>query len=151
MSVSEQTIHLTADVVALSTRADGQLCVLLIQRRRDPFVGQWALPGGHVEFDEETHAAAAREFREETGLDVGHLTEVGTYTSPGRDPRGRYVTVAYVTVVHGTPDPVAGDDAGAARWWPVSERPAEGLAFDHRTARGRYGCRDTVTNTSARD
>lgn len=131
-SISEQNIRLTADVVALSTRADGELCVLLIRRRWDPFVGQWALPGGLVELDEETHAAAAREFREETGLDVEHLTEVGMYTSPGRDPRGRYITVAYVTVVHGVPDPVAGDDAGDARWWPVSEPPAEGLAFDHR-------------------
>ncbi|MFE6194150.1 NUDIX domain-containing protein [Streptomyces sp. NPDC057838] len=122
-----ETIRFTADVVV--TRTDGY--VLLIERRWDPFEGQWALPGGHVDASETSRAAAARELAEEAGVYVApeELTQVGTFDEPGRDPRGRYVTVAYqLTVIPGTPIE-AGDDATNAQWWPLSHLPP--LAFDH--------------------
>ncbi|GAA2218889.1 NUDIX domain-containing protein [Streptomyces indiaensis] len=122
-----ETIRFTADVVV--TRTDGY--VLLIERRWDPFEGQWALPGGHVDAGETSRAAAARELAEEAGVYAApeELTQVGTFDEPGRDPRGRYVTVAYhLTVIPGTPIE-AGDDAANAQWWPLSHLPP--LAFDH--------------------
>lgn len=95
--MSDETIRLTADVVAIAPDATGLEHVLLIRRRWEPFEGHWALPGGHVDTEESVRTAAARELAEETGLDVaeGDLTELGAWHEPGRDPRGRYVTVAY--------------------------------------------------------
>ncbi len=59
----------------------------------------------------------------------GELEQVGTFDRPDRDPRGRYITVAYhLTVVPGT-IVEAGDDATRAEWWPLSNLPP--LAFDH--------------------
>ncbi|MET9483631.1 NUDIX hydrolase [Streptomyces sp. NPDC006638] len=125
-TTTDETIRYTADVVLA---AAGH--VLLIKRGWDPHKGSWALPGGHVDIGETSLAAAARELAEETGIVVPTqaLRQAGTYDSPGRDPRGRYVTVAYTANLTLPVPPTAGDDASAARWWPLTELPA--LAFDH--------------------
>jgi 8-oxo-dGTP diphosphatase len=133
MSESFELIRYTADVVLLTpNRAAGRLPfdVLLIERGWDPFEGRWALPGGHVDKGETSRAAAARELAEETGVEVdpGALRQLGVYDAPGRDPRGRYVTVAYTLIIDRVP-PAAGDDARSARWFPLNELPQ--LAFDH--------------------
>ncbi|WP_333734572.1 NUDIX hydrolase [Streptomyces sp. IBSBF 3010] len=122
-----ETIRYTADIVV--TRTDGH--VLLIQRGWDPHKGMWALPGGHVDAGETSRAAAARELAEETGVYAApdELEQIGVFDQPGRDPRGRYVTVAYhLTVIPGTPVE-AKDDAVAVRWAPLDDLPP--LAFDH--------------------
>lgn len=129
---AREDVRLTADVVALADVA-GQRHVLLIERGWPPYAGMWALPGGHVDPGEDVADAARRELAEETGLrsDVLALVQVGPYSAPGRDPRGRYVSIAYVTVLDTAVPPAAGDDAADARWVPVRQALAEGLAFDH--------------------
>ncbi|MCK5701110.1 MAG: NUDIX hydrolase, partial [Cyclobacteriaceae bacterium] len=69
--------------------------ILLIKRKYDPFLGKWALPGGFVEIDEDLEAGANRELEEETGLKNIALTQFKTYGTPGRDPRGRTISVVY--------------------------------------------------------
>ncbi|MFS0696701.1 NUDIX domain-containing protein [Streptomyces nitrosporeus] len=123
-----ETICYTADVVALTPSGD----VLLIERGWPPHEGTWALPGGHCDVAETSRAAAARELAEETGLHVNanDLRQIGVFDQPGRDPRGRYVTVAYVATVPADTPIVAGDDARTARWCPLDNLPQR-LAFDH--------------------
>ena len=89
----------TVDVVIL-TLVEGQLQVLLIRRSADPYQGAWALPGGFKRPDETLDDAAARELAEEAGVDAAtHLSQLGAYGDPGRDPRTNVVTVAYVAVL----------------------------------------------------
>ncbi|MGW7617398.1 NUDIX domain-containing protein [Streptomyces antimycoticus] len=138
-----ETIFYTADVVVITRdhllrrllnrilrRTSGR--VLLIQRDWPPHEGAWALPGGHVDRGETSRQAAVRELAEEAGVHVqpADLQPVAdTFDAPDRDPRGRYVTAAYIAVVPvGTPI-VAGDDARDARWWSLDALPD--LAFDH--------------------
>ncbi|MFD9736262.1 NUDIX domain-containing protein [Umezawaea sp. NPDC059074] len=125
----------TADVV-LFTRHDSVLSVLVVERAKEPYLAALALPGGFVEEGERTCEAAARELAEETGVvvDRRRLSRLGCYGRPGRDPRGRVVSVAFHGYVTGAPPPLGGSDARAAWWVPVGDMFAAGLevAFDHR-------------------
>ncbi len=99
--------------------------VVLVERRFPP--PGWALPGGFVEYGETLEAAAVREAREETGLEVRLLDLVGCYSDPRRDPRRHTVSTAYLGAAAG--EPVGGDDAAQARAFGWDELPP--LAFDH--------------------
>jgi len=120
----------TVDIFLLKKQGDSPQ-VLLIQRGGEPFKGKWALPGGFVRMDEDIEAAAHRELREETGLQNIPLRQLGTYGAPGRDPRGRTITIVYGgEIPAGQPaQPSAGSDARNARWFPIDSLPE--LAFDH--------------------
>ncbi|UGQ13291.1 NUDIX domain-containing protein [Yinghuangia sp. ASG 101] len=148
-------IAVTVDVVALTMRRppDGSgkaLHVLTIRRGAMPYAGHRALPGGFVRAaeNEDLDQAAIRELAEETGLaahgaggtdphDVPppfprlHLEQLGTYGTPGRDPRMRVVSVAYLAFAPDLPEATAGGDAAAASWVPVDALDPAELAFDH--------------------
>lgn len=124
----------TVDIVVV-TLVDQRLHVLLVRRDGEPYAGAWALPGGFVQPEESLAEAADRELQEETGVDAAaHLEQLGAYGDPGRDPRMRVVTVAYLAVLRRVDELRAGGDAADAELVPVAEvlssdrRP---LAFDH--------------------
>jgi len=127
--IPETGYALTADVLVVARTPSPQ--VLLIQRGRPPFEGAWAIPGGFLEPHERVATCAVRELAEETGIQVleSDLLLVGIYDAPGRDPRGRVITVAYVVVVPAPVEVQGGDDAARAAWFPVESLPP--LAFDH--------------------
>jgi 8-oxo-dGTP diphosphatase len=124
-------LRLAVDLAILTVR-DSSLNVLVIERGHDPYRGQVALPGGFLRADEDLRDAAGRELAEETGLDGKslHLEQLAAYGAPGRDPRGRVVSVAYLAIAPDLPVPSAGSDARAASWSPVDDI-RESLAFDH--------------------
>jgi 8-oxo-dGTP diphosphatase len=102
--------------------------VVLIRRGSEPFVGQWALPGGFVEVGETVEEAAVREAAEETGLAVELARLVGVYSDPDRDPRGHNVSVAFLAVVLSGQLTAATDAAEVS----VLDPGSVDLAFDHR-------------------
>jgi 8-oxo-dGTP diphosphatase len=119
----------TTDVV-IFTLQDEDLQVLLIRRKRPPFEGMWATPGGFVNIDESLEEAALRELEEETGVRDVYLEQLYTFGDVDRDPRGRVITVAYFALIPAPAiDPHAGSDAAEARWWSIYNLPP--LAFDH--------------------
>ena len=121
---------LTVDIVIFSIRGD-KLNVLLVQRGKEPYLGKWALPGGFVNIDESLVSAAARELEEETGIEDVILKQLFTYGDPGRDPRGRVVTVSYYSIIHQDINfqPGGGSDTNQAKWLQIDKLPP--LAFDH--------------------
>lgn len=120
---------LTADCMVVNDRNE----VLLVRRGNDPYKGCWALPGGFMEMDETIERCAVRELEEETSIVVSmqDIRLIGIYSAPGRDPRGRTVTAAYLVQIEecSMKNAHAGDDAAELRWWPLSALPP--LAFDH--------------------
>jgi 8-oxo-dGTP diphosphatase len=104
--------------------------LLLIQRKQDPYKDHWALPGGFVEMDEDLPDAAARELAEETGLTGVPLEQLHTFGKPGRDPRGRVITVVYFGIARCHLEEVrAADDAAHVQWFDIEDLPR--MAFDH--------------------
>lgn len=120
---------LTVDCVVFGLDED-DLKVLLIERALEPFVGQWALPGGFVQMNETLEEAAMRELRDETGLARVYLEQLYTYGAIDRDPRDRVVSVAYYALVKlGDHRVQAATDARDAAWFAATDLPT--LAFDH--------------------
>lgn len=112
----------TVDVVIL---LPGDRVVLV--RRKHPPPG-WALPGGFVDAGETLEAAAVREAREETGLEVRLTDLVYVYSDPRRDPRRHTVSAVFLGRAAG--EPVGADDADEARGFRWDALPSP-LAFDH--------------------
>lgn len=124
----------TVDIVVFSI-IGAELMVALIERAGEPFEGRWALPGGFIRENEDLMDGALRELSEEigvTGLQLYELPflQVKTYGTPGRDPRGHVVSVAFMTLVPSDRvNLVASTDARKAEWFAMRELPP--LAFDH--------------------
>ncbi|MBN1169709.1 NUDIX hydrolase [Candidatus Micrarchaeota archaeon] len=102
--------------------------ILLIKRGREPFRGQWAVPGGRIDDFETAEQCARREMKEETGLDIEIIKLTGLYSDPGRDPRG-IIAAAYLVKRTGG-QLQSGDDAAEAAWFDVKDLPS--LAADHK-------------------
>jgi 8-oxo-dGTP diphosphatase len=148
MAAAREKVHayehprpaVTVDCVIFGLDAERGLRLLLIRRRDPPCQGMWALPGGFVRTSdsgdqgEDLEAAAKRELEEETGAKVSYLEQLFTFGKPGRDPRGRVISVAYMALVRPADYIVAGGtDATEADWISVSTVLSwKGkLAFDH--------------------
>jgi 8-oxo-dGTP diphosphatase len=106
-------------------RAPGDRVVLV--RRKHPPPG-WALPGGFVDAGETVEAAAVREAREETGLEVELVELLWVYSDPRRDPRRPTLSVVFLARASG--EPAGADDAEEARAFAWDALPSP-LAFDH--------------------
>ena len=117
----------TTDCVVFTQEEEPK--VLLIQRGNEPYKGCWAFPGGFMNMEETAEECAVRELKEETGLTVNRIQQIGAYSKVDRDPRGRTVSIAYLAIVD-APTAVSGmDDAAKAAWFPLASLPD--LAFDH--------------------
>lgn len=118
------------------TVVDGRLQVLLIQMRKKPFQGMWALPGGLIDEGDSLRAAAARILKEQTGVEGLYLEQLYTFDGRTRDPEGRVVSVAYYSLV-----PPVGLALRttlkyeAVRFWDCNDHPRE-LAYDHEAILG---------------
>jgi 8-oxo-dGTP diphosphatase len=124
--------QVTVDVIVTVLRGDRHK-VLLIKRKRSPFEGRWALPGGFVEPNEPLETAARRELWEETGAEPAHLAQLHAFGDPGRDPRGWTISVAYLASLKGEDTQgwslQANSDADEVGWFDLDDPPP--LAFDH--------------------
>ena len=118
--LARKTPLLTVDVIIELNEG-----IVLIERKNSPH--GWALPGGFVDYGETIEAAAIREAKEETGLDVTLLKQFHTYSAPDRDPRNHTVSTVFTAQAKGKPK--AGDDAGKAEIFSAKDLPP--LVFDH--------------------
>ena len=123
--------HAVAVDVVLFAIQSGTLKVLLVKRQRPPYRGAWALPGGLVGKEEAVDAAAFRELQERTNSGNVYLEQLYTFGDPGRDPRGRVITVAYYALVNWQQFQLKSRArVSEADWFSVKRLPP--LAFDHR-------------------
>jgi len=120
----------TVDAVVFGKVDTGKLEVLLIERGSEPYKGYYALPGGFIGMEESLEKSVARELKEETGIDNVTLHQFYTFGKPGRDPRGRNISVAYWGLDQKSRlNPKAGSDAKSFKWFDINQLPQ--MAFDH--------------------
>ena len=121
-----KTPSLTVDIFIYNNKKE----FILIKRKNEPFKGQWALPGGFVDYGETVENAVIREMKEETSLDITIESLLGVYSDPKRDERFHTVSVVYVCKAYG--NPIAQDDAKEVYVYNLDEIPFEKLVFDHK-------------------
>ena len=100
--------------------------IALIERRNPPY--GWALPGGYIDYGESVEAAAIREAREETFLEIDLIGQFHTYSDPKRDLRQHNISVVLIARASGVPQ--AGSDAKKAQVFSQGNFP-QSLVFDH--------------------
>src|ERR671930_828030 len=134
----EPNAIVAVDVVLFTLRPTARLedawQVLLVRRDEPAFAGKWSLPGVLVRAEETFDAAARRALQAKAGLDARnwYLEQLGTFGGPGRDSRGRVVSVAHVALVRSDDvDLVRGSGIRSIDWVPVRNLAAESLVFDH--------------------
>ncbi|OVE85277.1 NUDIX hydrolase [Natronolimnobius baerhuensis] len=117
--------------VAVVDRSGPEPAVLCVERGVPPGVGEWTLPGGHMEVGEEPHVAAARELEEESGISVDPA-DLEVLDATALEPHnGKHVVTMYYVAdrADATGEPNAGSDANAAQFWTLSEFAASSERF----------------------
>lgn len=107
-----------------------ELSVLLLNRKEEPFKNGWTLPGGFLQIEESLQQVCNRIMKTKIGLENIYLEQLYSFDEPGRDPRGRVISIAHYALVNPHRfEIVAGNMANDVQWFPVAEVPE--LGFDH--------------------
>src|SRR5580765_915394 len=144
MAESNRPFHVTLAVV-FQVR-DGRLQVLLWQRAKEPFAGDWSLPGGYLEPGETLEDSLRKHLAGKVDVrGLSHLEQLETLSEPDRHPREWQLATAYLGIVPLGVDPELPEDT---TWHPVDKLPK--LAFDHRaiTLAGRERLRSKLSYTN---
>lgn len=114
----------TVDIV-LMTVSENKLKVLLVKRKDYPFIHDWAMPGGFINFDEDIETAVTRELAEETSISSdNYFTQLYTFGNANRDPRTRIITTVYLSMTPETniKNTKAADDAADTGWFTIRKK-----------------------------
>lgn len=117
----------TVDMI-LMTVSDKKLKILLIRRRNHPFIHDWAMPGGFINFDEDMETAVHRELAEETSITkYTYFRQLYTFGNADRDPRTRVITTVYfsMTPEYNIRNTRSGDDAADSGWFTIDKKTVE--------------------------
>ncbi len=123
-----QGIHAIA---AIFTIENGEISVLLIKRKREPFKGKWILTGGAVYNDENVDKGLKREIKEKTGLTDLYFEQFGVFSEPKRSPMLRMIAITYVALVDIKNANIIKETSNTlnAEWFNINDIPK--LGYDH--------------------
>lgn len=109
----------------------GSLQTLLLELTREPYIGSWAVPGGLIVSQENIEQSVVRHLENKTGLKEVYSEQLATFGDIDRDPRGRVVSVAYLSLVAEAPNDLQTiSDYSDIKWFAVDKLPT--LAYDHK-------------------
>ena len=107
--------------------------IMLIRRKKPPFKGELALPGGFVDVGETVEDACIREAYEETNIRVTLKKLIGVFSGINRDPRGHNISIAFLCEpLTDSEEPLAKDDALSLEIVNFTDISSLKLAFDHK-------------------
>lgn len=115
--------------VVIFTVLEGKLQALLMEMKKRPFLGAWAVPGGLIRPDESVDDAAKRQLREKVGINNLYLEQLYTFGKVKRDPFGRVVSVAHFALIPSAESDIKKDQYNLS-WFPVAALPES--AYDHK-------------------
>lgn len=125
-------MDVTVDAVVFAY-VEKELKVLLIKRAFEPFLDQWALPGGYMLENESSDYSVMRKLEEETNVKLNYLEQLFTFTNVNRDPRNRVISITYYALINPTNHELSTNiHAKEVGWFSVNKLRLLPLAFDHK-------------------
>ena len=125
-------MKVTVDAVVFAY-IEKELNVLLIKRAFEPYLDQWALPGGFMNEDESADDSVIRKLKEETNVNLNYLEQLYTFANLDRDPRGRIVSLSYYALINPSNHELTTNiHAKNVEWVPYDKLDERKMAFDHR-------------------
>jgi 8-oxo-dGTP diphosphatase len=126
-------VSLAVSTVIFALKADTEgdaasLRLPLVRRIREPFAGQWALPGGPIDPTEGLERAAGRHLLDTTALRPTYLEQLYAFGEIDRSPSDRVVSIVYWALVRSEEAELAAVGENV-RWFAADDLPS--LAFDH--------------------
>lgn len=128
--------NMTQPIIAVGAVVFRDSHVLLVERKRPPNQGQWAIPGGKVRLGESLNAAAEREILEETGITIRAGKPVYTFELIEKDQNGNVIyhyVIIDLLAEYITGEPKPADDVSAAAW--VDQKTLGNLPVNRETLR----------------
>lgn len=116
----------TTDTLVFSMK-DDNLYVLLTKRQEMPFINQWALPGGFVDFNESLEDNVKRKLKDKVNLENIKVEQLYTFGDIDRDPRTRVISISYYSLISNYKDVKETNTIGWFKAYEVND-----LAFDHK-------------------
>ena len=121
----------TVDAVVFAY-IEKELNVLLIKRAFEPFIDQWALPGGFIFENEDADTSVVRKLFEETNVKLNYLEQLYTFTHPKRDPRQRVISISYYALINPKYEQLLTNvHATEVQWFPIKKCATLDIGFDH--------------------
>jgi len=124
------SVPITVDCVIFGFE-ENELKVLLIRSDLEMYKDKWSLLGDFANDNEELDEAAYRVLKQRTGMDDVYLEEVRTFSTPGRHPGGRVITVAYCSLLNIQHHHLKITD-NELHWHSVNNITKADMAFDHK-------------------
>jgi hypothetical protein len=129
----DQRVSLAVSTVVFALRPHPKtgrdtLWLPLVRRIREPYEGDWALPGGPLEDDQDLATSASHTLLRTTGLESGYLEQLYSFGEIDRSPADRVVSIVYWALVR-PGEAARAVDGENVEWFVADEVPS--LAFDH--------------------
>ena len=98
--------------------------LLLQLRNKEPEKGYWCIPGGKLEMFETFEEAVKREIKEETGVDIEVLAELGICDHIIKDENSHWVSPSYLCkIIKGEPKIMEPTKHVDMKWFPLDNLP----------------------------
>lgn len=132
-NIHDYDVPLTTVDMSIFSVIDCQLHVLLVKRKADPFINEWALPGGFIDLkkDKDIDCAAHRKLIEKTGIKSPYLEQVCSIGDKSRDPRGWAVTILYFSLIDSLTYNPGFESESESKWFNLQDAYDMRLGFDH--------------------
>ena len=123
-------INYNETLISIFSVFDGELKVLLIRKKTEPYKGYWILPGNMLRNDETIENNITDAVYDLTGLTNVYIEQTYAFSNLDRNPDYRVVATGHIGLVDSTTVEIKREDRDIeSEWFKLSDLPK--MAFDH--------------------
>jgi len=147
-----QNLALLESIISVFSIINGEVKLLLVKKKTEPYRGYWMLPGEDINFDETAEDAAYRVINERLNFKLANLEQYYSFTKPDRYTEERIIAIGLIALIDGVSANIIKEENEGnvdMDWFNINNIPK--LAFDHDeiTKVAIHTLRNRIVNTNA--